>query len=61
MKIKLLLAVYIFYSLCYKVSAQAYMHEAAEDSDGSPLDGIIGLLLFIGLGVLIEKLWGGEK
>lgn len=61
MKIKLLLVAYIFQSLCCKVFAQAsYMHEAAEDSDGSPIDGIIGLLLFIGLGVLIDKL-RGEK
>lgn len=62
MKIKLLLVAYIFHSLCCKVSAQAYyMHEAAEDSDGSPIDGIIGLLLLIGLGVLIDKLWGKSK
>lgn len=37
------------------------MHEAAEDSDGSPIDGIIGLLLLIGLGVLIDKLQGKSK
>lgn len=62
MKIKLFIVVYIFHSLCCKVSAQAYyMHEAAEDSDGSPVDGIIGLLLLIGLGVLIDKLWGKSK
>lgn len=62
MKIKLLLAVCIFNPLCCKVFAQAYyMHEAAEDSDGNPIDGIIGLLLLIGLGVLIDKLWGKSK
>ncbi|MBS6651522.1 hypothetical protein [Alistipes putredinis] len=57
MKIKLLLTACIFHSLYCKVSAQAYyMHEAAEDSDGNPIGGIIGLLLLIGLGVLIDKL-----
>lgn len=62
MKIKLLLVVYILHSLCCKVFAQAYyMHEAAEDSDGSPIDGIIGLLLLIGLGILIDKLWGKKE
>lgn len=62
MKIKLLLTACIFHSLCCKVFAQAYyMHEAAEDSDGNPIDGIIGLLLLIGLGVLIDKLWGKSK
>lgn len=62
MKIKLLLVVCILHSLCYKVSAQAYyMHEAAEDSDGGPIDGVIELLLLIGLGVLIDKLWRKSK
>lgn len=62
MKIKSLLAACIFHSLYCKVFAQAYyMHEAAEDSDGSPIDGVIGLLLLIGLGVLIDKLWGKSK
>lgn len=61
MKIRLLIT-FLFKSLCCKVSAQAYyMHEAAEDSDGSPIDGIIGLLLLIGLGVLIDKLWNKTK
>ena len=54
MKIRLLTIYTIF--LCDKVSAQAYyMHEAAEESDGSPIDGIIGLLLLVGLGVLFDK------
>lgn len=59
MRIKLLLVVYVFHSLCCRVYAQAYyMHEAAEDSDGSPVYGIIGLFLFIGLGFIINALWG---
>lgn len=62
MKIRLLLIACLSHSLCCKVSAQAYyMHEAAEDSDGNPIGGIIGLLLLIGLGVLIDKLWGKSK
>lgn len=62
MKIKLLSTAYIFFFLCCKVSAQTYyMYEAAEDSDGSPIDSIIGLLLLIGLGVIIDKLWGKSK
>lgn len=62
MKIKFLLVAYILQSLCCNIFAQAYyMHEAAEDSDSNPIDGIIGLLLLIGLGVLIDKLWGKSK
>ena len=60
MKIRLLTIYTIF--LCDKVSAQAYyMHEAAEESDGSPIDGIIGLLLLVGLGVLFDKLFRKSK
>ena len=54
---KLLLSIYLL-NLCSKVSAQAYyMHEAAEDSNNGPLGGILSLLVFIGIGILIDKLW----
>ena len=59
MKNKLLVTIYISLCLCYKVHAQAWaMHEAAEDSDGSPMSGILGFLIFIGICMLFDKLGG---
>lgn len=56
MKINLLLVVCILHSLCCKVSAQAYyMHEAAEDSDGSLFGGILGALFLFGIIYMIGK------
>ena len=44
------------------LTAQSYyMHEAAEDSDGNPVSGILSLSLLIGIGIVIDKLWGNGK
>ena len=37
------------------------MHEAAEDSDGNPGGGIVALLIVIGIGTLITKMFGKDS
>ena len=44
------------------ITAQSYyMHEAAEDSDGNLGSGIVVLLIVIGIGTLITKLFGKDS
>ena len=37
------------------------MHEAAEDSDGNAISGIISVIVFIAIGTLLSKLFGKSK
>lgn len=37
------------------------MHEAAEDRDGSSGSGIVALLILIGIGTLITKMFGKDN
>ena len=47
---------------CNEIFAQAsYMHEAAEDSDGGGIWGVLSLLVFIGIGTLVSKLFSYEN
>lgn len=45
----------------YEVFAQTYMHEAAEDSEGGGIYGVLSLLIFIGIGNLVGKLFSKEN
>lgn len=52
----------IFQCFYLQLSAQSYyMHEAAEDSDGNPGGGIVALLILIGIGTLITKMFGKDS
>jgi hypothetical protein len=52
----------IFQSSYLHISAQSYyMHEAAEDSDGSSGSGIVALLILIGIGTLLTKMFGKDN
>lgn len=52
----------IFQGSYLHISAQSYyMHEAAEDSDGNPGGGIVALLIVIGIGTLITKIFGKDN
>ena len=52
----------IFQGFCLHITAQSYyMHEAAEDSDGNPGSGIVALLIIIGIGTLITKMFGKDS
>lgn len=47
---------------CNEIFAQAsYMHEASEDSDGGGIWGVLSLLVFIGIGTLVSKLFSYEN
>ena len=59
---KLVILASIALSVFIKVSAQAsYMHEAAEDSEGGGIWGVLSLLIFIGVGTLISNLFSNEN
>lgn len=61
-KVKLVVLFYAIQSVCSNVFAQAYyMHEAAEDGGGNPIGGIVGLLVFIGIGVILDYLFKPNK
>lgn len=52
----------IFQGSYLHISAQSYyMHEAAEDSDGNLVSGIVALLIIIGIGTLINRLFGKDN
>lgn len=62
MKRKLLIVLAILNSLFVQLGAQSYyMHEAAEDSDGNAISGIVSVLMFIGIGTLLYRLFGKNK
>lgn len=59
---RVLLILNLLCSISMTVSAQSYyMHEAAEDSDGNPGGGIVALLIVIGIGTLITKMFGKDS
>lgn len=59
---KLAVLVSLALSVCINISAQAsYMHEAAEDSEGGGILGVLSLLIFIGVGTLISNLFSNEN
>lgn len=59
---RVLLIINLLCSISMTVSAQSYyMHEAAEDSDGNPGGGIVALLIVIGIGTLITKIFGKDN
>lgn len=61
MKRIVLIVVAILNGFFIQLHAQSYyMHEAAEDSDGDAISGIVSVLIFIGIGVLLNKLFGKD-
>ena len=59
---RVLLILNLLCSISMAVTAQSYyMHEAAEDSDGNPGGGIVALLIVIGIGSLITKMFGKDS
>lgn len=59
---RVLLILNLLCSISMTVTAQSYyMHEAAEDSDGNPGGGIVALLIVIGIGTLITKIFGKDN
>lgn len=52
----------MFQGFYLHIAAQSYyMHEATEDSDGNPVSGIVALLIVIGIGTLITKMFGKDN
>ena len=59
---RVLLILNLLCSISMTVTAQSYyMHEAAEDSDGSAGSGIVALLIVVGIGTLITKMFGKDS
>lgn len=59
---RVLLTLNLLCSISMTVTAQSYyMHEAAEDSDGSAGGGIVALLIVFGIGTLITKMFGKDN
>lgn len=60
--ISIVFVVAILQGLYIHIAAQSYyMHEAAEDSDGNPVSGIVALLIIIGIGALIDRLFNSDN
>ena len=59
---RVLLILNLLCSISMTVTAQSYyMHEAAEDSDGGAGGGIVALLIVVGIGTLITKMFGKDS